>query len=98
MDGLRMISSALQSVVDAQGLIVCWRDELYQNGVDLPKEFLQKLQDFLIEEARPPVWAIDHLVTRIPEAAEYVDKISGVMAVQLGVNASDLMILCDHST
>ncbi len=55
------MASQLRHVVDAQGVAVCWREEIVLEGNTPPKEWIQQIRDWILVNDLSSVWFTDRL-------------------------------------
>ncbi|MGN6545794.1 MAG: ATP-binding protein [Aureliella sp.] len=90
--GLGMIAPQLQKAIDAQGVAICWRDEIRLQGRTPPPEFVARLHQHLTSSISRDVWCTDSLSIDYAPAGEHFDVASGAMVLHLGLEPADMLI------
>ncbi len=91
-DGLRSIHHYLQQSVDAQGVAVCWQDEVMLFGDTPPMDFVSSLHQYLASEMDSTIWCTDQLSSVYIPATDYVEVASGIMVLHLGMEPREMLI------
>lgn len=63
--GIERMSGRLRSVVDAQGVAVCWHDEVLLEGQTPPESVVGELRDWIRTIEKSSVWSTDQLSARL---------------------------------
>ena len=59
--GIETMASQLRSLVDAQGVAVCWREEIVTEGHTPSKEWIEQLRNWVNANHQSTVWCTDRL-------------------------------------
>ncbi|MDQ3231494.1 MAG: GAF domain-containing protein, partial [Pseudobdellovibrionaceae bacterium] len=92
VQGLLKSSDELLQMVEAQGVVVKYRDQMATAGVTPPKEFIQHLVQWLQTHKTMDVWATHKLSTEFPDATAYAESASGIIAIHLLSGTDDCII------
>lgn len=63
--GITRMAGRLRGVVDAQGVAVCWHDEILLEGQTPPESIVAELREWIRSSEKSSVWSTDQLSARL---------------------------------
>ncbi len=92
-DILKQNQEKLLELVKAEGAAICWEENLTLIGQTPPREFIQRLLSWLSNYCRQEVFFTACLPQIFPEAKEFKDSASGLLAASVFINRTSYHIL-----
>ncbi len=76
-NGIEEMASQLRQVVGAQGMALCWRDEIHLDGQTPSVEQVTRLRDWIRHSQQASIWFTDQLNARLREDNEWLRGTKG---------------------
>ncbi len=97
--GIEKIAERLRQVVGAQGVAMCWREEIVLEGQTPHKHVVEELREWLRYQDRQAVWSTDQLNKLMRDGEQpiammeqLVEAASGILVLQFGTDPTEMLI------